>query len=284
LCMSMSRRVARPLLASMFLVGGVDAVRNPEGKVKKADPVAQAIASRVTVLPQETETLVRINGAVMVGAGALLAIGKWPRLAALALIGTILPTTYAGHRFWEETDEATKAQQRIHFIKNLGLLGGLILAAVDTEGAPSLGWRARRRARRAGYALKAGQSRALGHAHGQAHQALAQAGDLLTLVSGSGAQAVKQAQQTAGALSTSGSKAAARAQQSARQARKSARQARSSAGRNLKSQKAVLVEAPKAAAQRGRAAAEPVLSTGMQKAGELWGNVAGHVHDLVPAG
>jgi len=242
----------------MFLVGGVDAVRNPEGKVKKADPVAQAIASRVTVLPQETETLVRINGAVMVGAGALLAIGKWPRLAALALIGTILPTTYAEHRFWEETDEATKAQQRIHFIKNLGLLGGLILAAVDTEGAPSLGWRARRRARRAGYALQAGQSRALGHAHGQAHQALAQAhqalaqaGDLLTLVSGSGAQAVKQAQQTAGALSTSGSKAAARAQQSARQAQKSARQAR---------------------------------STGVQKAGELWGNVAGHVHDLVPAG
>jgi putative oxidoreductase len=273
----------------MFLVGGVDAVRNPEGKVKKADPVAQAIAGRVTVLPQDTETLVRINGAVMVGAGALLAIGKWPRLAALALIGTILPTTYAGHRFWEETDEATKAQQRIHFIKNLGLLGGLILAAVDTEGAPSLGWRARRRARRAGHALQAGQGRALGPAQGQAHQALAQAhqalaqaGDLLTLVSGSGAQAVKQAQQTAGALSTSGGKAAARAQQSARQARRSARQARSSAGQNLKLQRAALLEVQKAAAQRGRAAAEPVLSTGVQKAGELWGSVASHVHDLVP--
>ncbi|HUJ66530.1 MAG TPA: hypothetical protein VLX59_13380, partial [Acidimicrobiales bacterium] len=181
---------------------------------------------------------------------------------------------------WEETDEATKAQQRIHFIKNLGLLGGLILAAVDTEGAPSLGWRARRRARRASYALQVGQSRAHGQAHqalAQAHQALAQAGDLLTQVSGSGAQAMKQAQQTAGALSTSGSKAAARAQQSARQAR-------SSAGQNLKAQKAVLVGARKSAAQRGRAAAEPVLSTGVQKAGELWGSVAGHVHDLVPAG
>ena len=66
-------------------------------------------------------------------------------LAALALIGSIVPTTYAGHRFWEETDEATRAEQRMHFFKNLGLLGGLLLAAMDTEGKPSLGWRAKRR-------------------------------------------------------------------------------------------------------------------------------------------
>jgi uncharacterized membrane protein YphA (DoxX/SURF4 family) len=155
MCMTISRRVARPLLSSMFIVGGWDSLRSPEGKVKKADPVAQAVASRVPALPQETETLIRINGGVMVGAGALLAIGKFPRLASLTLIGTILPTTYAGHRFWEETDEATRAQQRVHFIKNLGLLGGLILAAVDTEGAPSLSWRARRRAERAGRVLHA---------------------------------------------------------------------------------------------------------------------------------
>ena len=40
-----------------------------------------------------------------------------------------------------------RAQQQMHFFKNLALLGGLILAAVDTEGEPSLGWRARRRGR-----------------------------------------------------------------------------------------------------------------------------------------
>ena len=56
-------------------------------------------------------------------------------------------TTAAGHRFWEETDDTTRAQQQIHFLKNLGLVGGLILAAVDTEGRPSLTWRAKRTAR-----------------------------------------------------------------------------------------------------------------------------------------
>jgi putative oxidoreductase len=59
-----------------------------------------------------------------------------------------VPTTLAGHRFWEEDDPARRHQQQIHFFKNLGLLGGLVLAAADTGGAPSLGWRARRAARR----------------------------------------------------------------------------------------------------------------------------------------
>jgi hypothetical protein len=70
---------------------------------------------------------VKVNGAVQVGAGVLLATGKMPRVAALALIGSIVPTTYAGHRFWEETDDVRRKQQWIHFLKNLGLLGGLLL-------------------------------------------------------------------------------------------------------------------------------------------------------------
>jgi uncharacterized membrane protein YphA (DoxX/SURF4 family) len=220
----------------MFIVGGWDSLRNPEGKVKKADPVAQAVAARVPALPQETETLIRINGGVMVGAGALLAIGKFPRLASLALIGTILPTTYAGHRFWEETDEATKAQQRIHFIKNLGLLGGLILAAVDTEGEPSLRWRARRRAERAGRVLHARPGRRAKSAPrfgGLARRALGLARPSIQIPR----DALSEAQQVA--VRT---------------------------------------------AQRGRSAAEPVLTTGVQKAGELLETVAGHVQDVVPIG
>src|SRR5205807_669938 len=53
------------------------------------------------------------------------------------------PTTLAAHRFWEEEDPELRSQQQVHFVKNLGLLGGLMLAAADTEGKPSLAWRAR---------------------------------------------------------------------------------------------------------------------------------------------
>jgi uncharacterized membrane protein YphA (DoxX/SURF4 family) len=158
--MALSRRIARPLLASIFVVGGWDALWNPEGKAKKAEAVSQPLSENVGVDQLDAKTLVRINGAVQIGGGVLLAVGKYRRLAALALIGSIIPTTYAGHRFWEESDPATRSQQKMHFLKNLGLLGGLILAAFDTEGEPSLGWRAKRQARELETAIGVGKAKA----------------------------------------------------------------------------------------------------------------------------
>ncbi len=122
-------------------------MRNPEPRVAKAEAVAPQIAERLP-LPDEAHQLVKINAVVHIVAGVLLAVGRLPRLASAALAASLVPTTLAGHRFWEEGDAVQRAQQQIHFLKNLGLLGGLILAMVDTQGAPSLGWRAKRAARR----------------------------------------------------------------------------------------------------------------------------------------
>lgn len=163
--MSISRRIARPLLASMFIAGGVDAVRDPEGKAKAAEAVTQPLTDMLPALPQDTVTLVRLNGIVQAGAGAFLAIGKFRRLSAVMLIGSVIPTTYAGHRFWEEVDDDVRAQQRAHFLKNLGLLGGLILAALDTEGAPSLSWRTKRRASAVTSAVATGRVKTEDRAH-----------------------------------------------------------------------------------------------------------------------
>lgn len=65
-----------------------------------------------------------------------------------ALAGSLVPTTLAGHRFWEETDKQERAAQQIHFLKNLSMLGGLMLAALDTEGRPSATLRVRHAVRR----------------------------------------------------------------------------------------------------------------------------------------
>ena len=88
-------------------------------------------------LPDDPELLVRANGVAMVGGGALLATGHVPRIASTVLAGTLMPTTLAAHPFWTETDPQVRAQQKIQFLKNLGLLGGLLLAAVDTDGRPA---------------------------------------------------------------------------------------------------------------------------------------------------
>src|SRR5205814_7752264 len=72
-----------------------------------------------------------------------LAMGRLPRLSAMAIAATLVPTTLAGHRYWESEDKQERATQRIHFMKNVSMLGGLLLAAVDTAGNPSLAWRGR---------------------------------------------------------------------------------------------------------------------------------------------
>ena len=145
------RRVARPMLASVFVVGGVDAIRHPAPRAEIAkgtiDTAVAVLPDNVTAkAPTDPVTLVRINGAVQVAGGVLLATGKFPRFASLALAGSLVPTTIAGHDFWSETDPAVRKQQRTQFFKNVSLLGGLLIAAVDTEGKPSLAWRGRRKA------------------------------------------------------------------------------------------------------------------------------------------
>ena len=124
--MSLTSFVARPLLAGMFVYGGLDAFRNPEGKVPRAEKVAPEIAGLVGV-DADTEQLVQFNGAVQVAAGVTMALGIFPRLSALALAGSLVPTTLAGHRFWEEEEDAAQAQQRIQFLKNAAMFGGLLL-------------------------------------------------------------------------------------------------------------------------------------------------------------
>ena len=145
------------MLASVFVSSGIDTLRNPGPREELAEPVTEKLAEPAP-LPGDTEQLVKVNAVVQVVGGAMLALGKLRRLAAVALAASLVPTTLAGHRFWEKDDPAERAQQQTQFAKNMGLLGGLILAAVDTGGAPSLGWRARRVARRARQALPLGST------------------------------------------------------------------------------------------------------------------------------
>jgi len=149
--MTLVRLAARPLLASMFVVGGLDAIRNAGKKVDAAEPVTDRLAPLLQkVFPQLTDDpqqLVRINGAAQVGAGLLLASGHFPRLSATVLAATLVPVTAAGHRFWEEQDPTQRANQRIHFFKNVSMLGGLLIASGDTEGQPGVLWRTRRAAK-----------------------------------------------------------------------------------------------------------------------------------------
>lgn len=147
--MTLIRLVARPMLASMFVVGGVNALRNTEQSAERARPVADRLtdaAKKVAPtlpIPEDTKNLVRINAGAQILAGLALATGRAPRFASTVLAASMVPTTAAGHRFWEESDPTARANQRTHFVKNASILGGLLIASVDTEGKPGVAWRAK---------------------------------------------------------------------------------------------------------------------------------------------
>jgi uncharacterized membrane protein YphA (DoxX/SURF4 family) len=151
--MTLLRAGARTMLASYFVVTGVKALRNPDQLVQAAEPLVDRVVPVVkkyapqqvaTVVPEDAVNLVRANGAIQVVGGLGLATGFGRRLGAALLAASIVPSTVAKHPFWSRSNPEEKALDRAQFLKNTSLLGGVLLASLDTEGKPSLAYRAQK--------------------------------------------------------------------------------------------------------------------------------------------
>ncbi|MFT4262826.1 MAG: DoxX family protein [Nocardioides sp.] len=145
--MSISRRVARPLLSSIFFVGSVGTLKNPAGPAEVARPLTDPLLERLhqAGVPASVDgaLLVRINAGVQVAGGVALVTGRFPRLGAAVLAASLVPTTLAGHAFWKESDPDRRRTQQLQFAKNLSILGGLVIASLDTDGKPGKAWLAK---------------------------------------------------------------------------------------------------------------------------------------------
>ncbi|MET7769625.1 DoxX family membrane protein [Nocardia sp. NPDC005366] len=154
------RRLARPLLATAFIADGVDTLIHPQPRAKAAAALVQqgerSLPNNVAAkLPADPGTVVRVNALAQVSAGTLLALGRAPRLSALVLAATVIPATVTEQDFWAETDPDRKIAKRNAFLKDISLLGGLMIASADTAGKPSIGWRGKRAAHSAAAAVSA---------------------------------------------------------------------------------------------------------------------------------
>jgi putative oxidoreductase len=125
------------MLASIFVADGIRALVHPDGPAAAAHrvtdrvgPMLQKIDPRI---PTDARTLVRVKAAGDVLAGLALATGRATRPAAALLAVGLVPKTLI--------DSPPVRGQQTQFLKNLGLLGGLLLAAADTEGRPGLRYR-----------------------------------------------------------------------------------------------------------------------------------------------
>lgn len=124
---SPTRRLARPLLAAIFISSSIPMLK---------DQSYVAGAARDAGLA-EPELLAKVHVYSGLAGGLALATGRFTRLASLGLAVNLVPTTVVGHAFWSAPADQ-KLMQQIHFFKNLSILGGLLHAFADTGGRESV--------------------------------------------------------------------------------------------------------------------------------------------------
>ena len=141
--MNVLRAFARPMLAASFVLDGVDALTRPARHVERFEKVSPLLekVGLPPVLISDARVLTRACGAVSVAAGLGLATSRAPRTCAAVLAGLNIPLTLVNNPVWAvKGKEARKAA--LSGLARGGAVGaGLLLAAVDREGRPSLTWR-----------------------------------------------------------------------------------------------------------------------------------------------
>ncbi|ROS27792.1 DoxX family membrane protein [Cellulomonas sp. PhB150] len=138
------RRIARPLFATWFITEGLDVVRHPAAHAADARGALKLLEKRFSVdVPELSDrqltTAVQAHGVALAGAGALLAVGRAPRTAALALAVLTAPLIVVNLPDKEADRDATlKKARRERLVRALAFTGGAILAGIDLEGRPGV--------------------------------------------------------------------------------------------------------------------------------------------------
>jgi putative oxidoreductase len=119
--------IGRVLLALIFIISGF-------GKVTGFAATAGYMTSKGLPMTQ-----VLLVGAILIelGGGLLILFGWKARWAALAIFFFLVPTTLIFHAFWG-LPAADAQGQMIHFMKNLAIMGGMLLIFVHGPGPFSL--------------------------------------------------------------------------------------------------------------------------------------------------
>lgn len=116
--------VARAFLGALFLISGAFKIAGFSG-------VAGYMASAGLPL---VPVLLVITIAIEVGAGLSLITGWKAFYGATVLALFLIPTTVIFHAFWS-ADAANFSNQLTNFLKNLAILGGMLLVIERERGA-----------------------------------------------------------------------------------------------------------------------------------------------------
>lgn len=118
----MRLHLAELLLAVIFVAGGFSTLRDPKPRAAHIARLGFPLA----------DLAVRVNAMLMVVAGIALAVNYRATGASALLAMLLIPTTVFGHAFWLEKGQSRQVHLS-HFIKNLGVLAGLLLLTLAAD-------------------------------------------------------------------------------------------------------------------------------------------------------
>jgi putative oxidoreductase len=127
--------VGRILLSAVFIISGANHIVTwgPSVKFMAAKGMAFEGLFGGTVL---VHILLGCAVVLLIGGGLSVLLGLRVRWGAVLLLLFLLPTTFIFHNFW--ASNPWDANQMAHFLKNAGLIGGLLILLAYGPGGMSI--------------------------------------------------------------------------------------------------------------------------------------------------
>ena len=122
---SMAALAGRIMLAAIFLMSALG------NKIPKFTQVTEYMAGEGVPAPK-----VMLAGAIafLIAGGASVVLGFKTRIGAGLLLVFLILATYYFHDFWTFDDPQAKQQQMIQFMKNLSLMGAMVVLMANGPG------------------------------------------------------------------------------------------------------------------------------------------------------
>jgi len=119
--------LGRILLGSIFVLSGW-------GKLMGLAAFTASLARSGVPAPQ---ALAVVGACVEFFGGLAVVLGLWAHLAALLMVAFVVVATLISHRFWE-FEGAQRAMQQTNFMKNVAIIGGLLVLSLAGGGRLAL--------------------------------------------------------------------------------------------------------------------------------------------------
>jgi putative oxidoreductase len=121
--------LGRLMLSAIFLLSAVG------NKIPNFNSVAELMGNAGIPYPK-----VMLVGAIvfLIAGSFAIILGYQARIGATLLLVFLILATYYFHHFWNITDPKAKQEQMIEFLKNLGLMGAMLLIIANGSGPMSL--------------------------------------------------------------------------------------------------------------------------------------------------